>query len=185
MTLTGILPTGRRAPAAGWVHGRYLTEVWHAVHARWAWQDALGSFAQALAIRSGLAGAVTWRGFYAVDGAGALHWWKPNQPPHLANDGAEVAWVHPGDTRDRPQRGATFHSAVAVPFLADFHDPETVVSGGVLPGPFEVRSFSMGASPVAIEADEAAVDVGDTLERLLGARVSLWNAVAVGTGQFT
>lgn len=47
------------------------------------------------------------------------------------------------------------------------------------------RSLSMGASPVAIEADEAAVDVGDTLERLLGVRVSLWNAVAVGTGQLT
>lgn len=145
-TARGIVPTGRVSPVgpslwheieredlSGWVHGRYVTELVDptVVEQRWDWPASLHRLATAFATGGGLADAVTWRGFYAVDEAGTLHWWKPARLPDLVGDPTLLPWASSAGG------GAglvhTFADVVARPYLADYFDPDAVLVVGTVP----------------------------------------------------
>lgn len=121
----------------GWVHGRYITEQWHAgdVLWRWDWRTALDRFAEALETGTGLSDAVTWRGFYASDSV-VVHWWTLKEVDGLVTDDSGLRWyVGEIDWEDLVAIGhvPTFADAVAEPFLAVYSDPQTTVTVGGLP----------------------------------------------------
>ena len=147
-TQTQLIPTGRTAPVdgrpwyelvagdiTGWSHGRYLTETWTntQVDQSWDWKTAIDRFAAGLAGRRPLTEAVTWRGFYAVDHGGALHWWRPEQVRDLLNDTTAVAWNFQGATAEEIGVSYTFSELIAEPFLDDYHDTDTTFTVGDRP----------------------------------------------------
>ena len=147
-TQTKLIPTGRTSPVdgrpwyeitvgeiTGWVHGRYITETWQVadIEQTWDWRTALGQLAEAFATGEGLADAVTWRGFYAVDGAGGLHWWKPSHIAGLVTDQTRLRWNFVAATWEDTGLIHTFADVVSRPFLADYYDPDTVFTVGGLP----------------------------------------------------
>lgn len=122
---------------SGWVHGRYITEQWHAgdVLWRWDWRTALDRFAEALETGTGLSDTVTWRGFYASDSV-VVHWWPPREVDGLVTDGSGLRWyVGEIDWEDLVAIGhvPTFAEAVAEPFLSVYSDPQAAVTVGGLP----------------------------------------------------
>ena len=147
-TQTKLLPTGRQesvdgriwheivaGETVGWVHGRYVTETWtlNEVNARWDWRTALDEFANALAGRSDLAEAVSWRGLYVVYYDEDLLWWKPHQLGELLTDDTKLAWASPGASAEELGPTASFREQIADQFLEDYHDPDTQLRPGGIP----------------------------------------------------
>ena len=148
-TQSGLRPTGRVSPVAGrpwyevttpagitgWVHGRYVTPLVPATVARseWDWKGAVDRFAQALGTNQSLLDSVSWRGLYAVDGGGGLHWWRPSDVPTLANDTNPLRWNFAAATWEDTGLIHTFADVIAAPFLSDYHDPDVQLSVGALP----------------------------------------------------
>ena len=147
-TQTGIVPTGRVSPVSGrpwyevtahgvtgWVHGRYVTAIWPVddVGTQWDWRGAVDRFAQALATRQGLPEAVTWRGFYAVDGGGGLHWWPPAALPRLVTDDTRLRWNFGAASWEETGLIHTFADVVAIPFLEDYYDHDAELAVAAVP----------------------------------------------------
>ena len=148
-TQSGLRPTGRVSPVTGrpwyevtahagitgWVHGRYVTPLVPAAVARseWDWKGAVARFAQALGTNQSLLDTVSWRGLYAVDGGGGLHWWRPADVPTLADDPTPLRWNFAAATWEDTGLIHTFADVIAAPFLSDYHDPDVQLSVGDLP----------------------------------------------------
>ena len=150
-TQTNLIPTGQTAVidgkpwyeittghATGWVHGRYVTEQWHASEVLWwGWRPpsrfrktrpprpegiriaALDRFATALTTGIGLAETVSWRGLYVI----LEHTPLRLEPDLHADTRHNWGFVAPND--DVPVT-ATLQE-VATAFLADYHDPDVLV----------------------------------------------------------
>ena len=180
----------------GWVHGRYITETWadEEVTAVWDWETALDRFVEALLRAGDLADAVSWRGFYAVDGGGGLHWWKPDQLPTMFDDKTPIATWDFGARLHRAGNGVRPSAAelIAVPFLAHYHDVETefVVGGGVIGGRSEVSTafanfahvamYSRGDDPEPNAADWSTwfifLERDGPLPRVVGVQHEVWRS---------
>ena len=148
-TRRDLIPTGRSTfvgpspwheitvgGAHGWVHGRYITELWESsvVFQEWDWRAALRRFAVALDTGEGLADAVSWRGLYVADPSWALHGWAPSELPGLVADENTLQWnATDPDGRSPTGHPYTFSEAIADVFLDDYNDPDTVITDSGAP----------------------------------------------------